>query len=339
MPIQSGFAEYEVVVHIPNAATKGTPGALLQNGHGLLGYKEEGQDGYLAEMADRHNYVAFSVDLIGMAHDDFTVISEGITSDVGKFVASVDRQHQGLLNSLLAMRLMSGAFANDPLTIIDGNKTIDTEHRYYRGDSQGGIFGTTYMSISTDVQRGLLGEPGLPYSLLLNRSADFGAYMILLRGALHNSRAMQLVVGLLQMIWDRTEPAGYVSYLADGTAVAPGAKPIPHQVLLHVAIGDQQVTPLGAHIIARTVGAKNLSPVNRSIWGIPEDPGPITGSAMVEFDFHNKESPKTNVPPDSTYGEDPHDEVRKMHEAMDQSDEFFRTGIVKPTCTGPCDPN
>jgi hypothetical protein len=140
------------------------------------------------------------------------------------------------------------------------------------------------------------------------------------------------------MIWDRTEPNGYVPYLADGTAAMQGNILNKHQVLLHVAIGDQQVTPLGAHIIARTVGAKNLSPVNRSIWGIAEDPGPIQGSAMVEFDFGNKESPKTNVPPDSTYGPDPHDEVRKLHEAMDQSDEFFRTGTVKPTCSGPCNP-
>lgn len=334
MPLQNGFAEYEVLVHIPHAATKGTPGALLQNGHGLLGYKTEGQDGYLAELADKWNYVAFAVDLIGMAHEDYPVIASSAASDVQGFMACIDRQHQGLLNSLLAMRMMRGRFATDPVTVIDGNPTIDPAQRFYRGDSQGGIFGTTYMAITTDVTRGLLGEPGAPYSLLLNRSVDFGPYFVLLRGAFRTGRNMQHVLGLLQMIWDRTEPNGYMPYLAGGTL--PGTP--EHQVLLHVAIGDHQVTPLGAHIIARAVGAKNLAPVNRSVWGIEEAAGPFMGSGMVEFEFGNKESPKTNVPPNDSFGPDPHDEVRKLAEAMDQTHEFFRTGVIKGFCSGKCDP-
>jgi hypothetical protein len=335
MPIQSGFAEYEVVVHIPNAATKGTPGALLQNGHGLLGYKEEGQDGYLAELADKWNYVAFAVDLIGMAHEDYPSLAASAVEDLEPFVGAVDRQHQGVINSLLAMRLMKGGLASDPATIIDGHPTIDPTLAFYRGDSQGGIFGTTYMSVTTDVTRGLLGEPGLPYSLLLNRSADFGPYLVLLRGAFRTGRNMAQVLGLLQMIWDRTEPNGYVPYLAGGDF--PGKTP-EHTVLLHVAIGDHQVTPLGAHIIARTVGAQNLAPVNRHVWGVPESAGPIMGSAMVEWDFGNKPSPTTNVPPGDDYGPDPHDEVRKLPEAMDQTNAFFRTGMVTPFCSGACNP-
>ena len=57
------------------------------------------------------------------------------------------------------------------------------------------------------------------------------------------------------MLWDRTEPDGYAPYIP--RTCCPGTP--QHEVLLHVAIGDYQVTPLGAHIIARTVGAKNLS--------------------------------------------------------------------------------
>jgi hypothetical protein len=335
LPVQNGTAAYEVLVNIPNAATKGTPGALLQNGHGLLGYKEEGQDGYLAEMADKWNYVAFSVDLIGMAHEDFPVIASSAAADIEGFLQCVDRQHQGLLNSLLAMRMMKGGFAGDPATVIDGHATIDPTLSFYRGDSQGGIFGTTYMAISTDVTRGLLGEPGLPYSLLLNRSLDFGTYLTLLRGAFRTGRNMQQVLGLLQMLWDRTEPNGYVPYISAGDL--PGTP--PHDVLLHVAIGDHQVTPLGAHIIARTVGAKNLTPVNRHIWGIEEASAPFTGSGMVEWSFGLKESPKIDIPPDDTFGMDPHDTVRSLPEAMDQSNAFFRTGAVKTFCSGPCDPN
>jgi hypothetical protein len=190
------------------------------------------------------------------------------------------------------------------------------------------------MSISTDVTRGLLGEPGLPYSLLLNRSADFGLYFVLLRGSYRTGRNIQMLLGLLQMLWDRTEPNGYVPYLAK--------EPLPgtpaHDVLLHVAIGDYQVTPLGAHIIARSVGAKNLKPVNRSVFGIEEADGPFTGSAMVEYDFGLPDAPKTNTPPAGPSEDDPHDKVRKLLPSYEQSDHFFRTGEIAPYCDQACDP-
>src|SRR6185369_16072231 len=43
LPKQNGTADYDFLVHVPNSATLGTPLALLQNGHGLLGSKTEGQ--------------------------------------------------------------------------------------------------------------------------------------------------------------------------------------------------------------------------------------------------------------------------------------------------------
>ena len=66
-----------------------------------------------------------------------------------------------------------------------------------------------------------------------------------------------------------------------------------------------------------SVNAKNLAPVNRSIWGIPEDKGPFTGSGMVEWSFGLPEAPKTNTPPVGT--DDPHDKVRVLPEAHDQT--------------------
>jgi len=97
------------------------------------------------------------------------------------------------------------------------------------------------------------------------------------------------------------------------------------------------VSPLGAHVIARTVKAKNLAPLNRSVWGVDSAPGPFTdGSAMVEYFFNLPEVPKMNLPPHD--GEDPHDTVRGLAPSMAQVDEFFRTGVISAHCTGPCDP-
>ena len=141
-----------------------------------------------------------------------------------------------------------------------------------------------------------------------------------------------MLLGLVQLFWDRTEPDGYAPYLVQNTLPNTPA----HNVLLHVAIGDHQVTPLGAHIIARAVKAKNLKPVNRSIWGIEEADSPFQGSGIVEFDFGIPEAPKTNTPP--TKGDDPHDSVRVLDVSHDQTDTFFRTGVIQAYCNGPCDP-
>jgi hypothetical protein len=335
LPKQNGWAEYEFVAHIPNSVMKGAPAALLQNGHGLLGSKDEGRDGYLAELSDKWNFVSFSVDLVGFAGDDQLTVADAMSSgDVGAFKTVVDRQHQGILNSLLAMRMMKGRFLNDPEAQYNGKSVIDPEQRYYRGDSQGGIFGTTYMALSTDVKRGLLGEPGLPYNLLLNRSTDFGPFFVILLGAFRSAMDIQLAMGLVQMHWDRTEPNGYVPYIVDD--LLPNTP--EHQVLLHVAIGDYQVTPLGAHIIARSTKAKSLKPVNRSIWGVEEADGPFMGSGIVEFEFGLPPSPTTNTPPVGDPEDDPHDSVRVLDVAHDQTNTFLRTGVIEQYCMGACDP-
>ncbi len=332
LPKQNGWADYEFVVHVPHAAKQGQKLGLVQNGHGLLGSKFEGGDGYLGEFANRFGYVAFSVDLLGMSEEDVASITNAIVSDAGGFRQSVDRQHQGILNSLLAMRMMSGRFVQEELVQVNGQSVIDPQLKFYRGDSQGGIFGTTYMSVTTDVKRGLVSVPGMPYSMLLDRSTDFGPFFVFLRSAYREGRNIQLVEGLLQMLWDRTEPSGYAPYMRENMLPNTPA----HDLLIHVAIGDYQVSPLGAHIIARTVGAKNLTPVNRTIWGVEESAAPLQGAAMVEYEFGLPPAPDTNTP---TKGDnDPHGTVRHLEPSYKQADKFFRTGVIEAFCSGACDP-
>ncbi len=331
-PKQNGTAEYDVLIHVPKAAQE-KPCPLLQNGHGLLGRKTEGQNGYLAQMAQSGCFVAFSVDLVGFAEEDQDHVSSQIVEDIGNFRTTVERQHQGIVNSLLAMRMMMGRFVNEPEIQLDGHSAIDPTRRFYRGDSQGGIFGATYMALSTDVTRGVLGEPGAPYSLLLSRSVDFAPFFFILQGVYVDGYDLQLALGLVQLVWDHTEPGGYID--------AINQNPLPgtpkHDVLLHVAIGDHQVTPLGAHIIARAVKAKNVDPFARPIWGLEPAKAPFSGSAIVEYDYGLPEAPKENVPMDE--GEDPHDWVRVEPTAQAQERDFFLEGVVKQHCDGACDPS
>ena len=290
----------------------------------------------MAETCDREGYVEIAVDLVGMASDDgSTYVPNLVAGDISQFFHVIDRMHQGFINELLAMRMMMGGMSTDPATIFDGKPTIDPTQRFYRGDSQGGISGGVYMAISTDVTRGLLGEPGAPYNTLLDRSADFNGFFLIIKGTYPNPLDDQLGLGLIQSLWDRAEPGGYVSYITDNTL--PGTP--SHNVLIHTAIGDQQVTPLGAHFIARTIGAQNLKATNREIFGIPDADSGFNGNGMCEWDFGlpASQSPVTDTAPLASLP-DPHDSLRQQADAQDMADTFFRTGTIVQTCPGggPC---
>ncbi len=339
MPAQNGTAQYEFEVNIPVSATV-KAGYPLGNGHGLLGDKTEGDSSYLAVIDDQGDYVSIAVDLVGFDQDDQTTVENVLTGDPSPFNDLVGRQQQGILNELLAMRMMN-ALAKDPATFYNGSPTIDASKHFYRGNSQGGIMGGTYMALSTDVTRGMLGEPGAPYSMLLNRSQDFAPFFSLLNLGYPTGRDIQGLLGLIQMMWDRSEPDGYIPYIVGNNL--PGT--MPHQVLIHDNVGDYQVTPLGAHYIARAVGAKNLSPVNREVYGLPDDPGPINGSAIVEWSWGLEPAPTTNIPPGDLCPAsapplcgDPHDQLRIQQSVGHAGDPVLPPpGRWSQTCgAGPC---
>jgi hypothetical protein len=90
--------------------------------------------------------------------------------------------------------------------------------------------------------------------------------------------------------------------------------------------------------MARTLKAKNLRPVNREIFGVESADGPLTGSAIVEYDFGVPEPTPGNTAPDKTNGLDPHGKPRGLEPSYLQQDKWFREGIITPFCDGPCNP-
>ena len=91
------------------------------------------------------------------------------------------------------------------------------------------------------------------------------------------------------MLWDRGEGDGWAHHV---TTDPPAGTP-PHRVLLHVAVGDWQVTTYQADVLARTIGASAHKPAfapGRSLervplFGIPAiTRNPFAGSAIVYWD-------------------------------------------------------
>lgn len=330
-PRQSGTAKYPFVLLVPKGASAANPAPLVAYGHGLFGsrYEVEAFD----DLAESKNYALFAMDWIGMSADDPLAVISTITSgDLGRFKTIPDRLDQGVLNALLCMRTLSGPKFGADRTMLDSGDPLplDPTKRWYFGGSQGGIMGATYLAVSTDVVRGALAVPGQPYSLLLPRSVDYDTFESFVVSAYPHALDQQMLLGLVQMLWDRAEPTGFASYLK--SSPLPGTP--SHDAMIMVSIGDHQVTPLGAHIMARAIGAKNLSPAVRPIFGIDEVAPPWVGSSITEWDFGLPPAPLTNVP--MTEGSDPHGALKGVPAAADQIDHFLRTGEAKLFCNGAC---
>jgi hypothetical protein len=144
---------------------------------------------------------------------------------------------------------------------------------------------------------------------------------------------IQIALGLTQMLWDRAEPNGYSAYIRQN--MLPGTP--AHEVLMIAALGDHQVNTLGAHVMARAIGAKMVSPVVREVFDIDVVDPPHVGSGLVEFDFGNPPDPITNTPPRE--GQDPHGRAAGVPAAAQLVDHFLRTGAVGHFCDGVCDPD
>jgi hypothetical protein len=81
-----------------------------------------------------------------------------------------------------------------------------------------------------------------------------------------------------------------MNHLVAGTLSNP---PVPHKVLIHMATYDSEVSNLGTEIMVRSLGVKQVTPVHRSFFQIPEAAAPFDDSAFVEV---NPQRRFCNVP-------------------------------------------
>ena len=140
---------------------------------------------------------------------------------------------------------------------------------------------------------------------------------------------ISLWLGLMQTLWDSAEPSGYL----DSINLDPLPGNTPKEVLVQVAIGDSQVSTLGAHMLMRGVGGGLIADPTRDIWGLDELADGAAGSGLVEWDY-GLEEPFVSIPPNKDT--DPHGRTRKEFESQEQLHHFLSTGELVNFCDGPC---
>ncbi len=326
---------------VPTAALT-TPARGTVYGHGLFGGQSEVNSDAETVMAANHDMVYCATDWLGMADADLST-AFSILNDLSTFPKLADRVQEGVLGFLYLGRLMSSpdGLATDPAFQVGGAPVIQTGAVFYDGNSQGGILGGLATAVSTVWTRAVLGVTGMNFNTLVERSSDFAPFEAVGASAYPDTLERTLLLSVIQMQWDRSEPDGYAAHLTDDPL--PGTP--AHQVLLHVAVGDHQVATLTADNEARTAGIPAHQPAvatGRStdvtpLWGIPAIPGyPAAGSALVYWDSGSPLPPVTNTPP--SVGHDPHEDPRRSPLAQQQKSDFLQVdGFVSDPCNGqPC---
>jgi hypothetical protein len=332
LPAVQGFYRVPFTAIVPACAyTSLVPVGMVIYGHGLMGDSGETSGGVQRTTASELCMVFVGTDMRGMSTMDLPAIA-GALNEISRGDEVFEVLHQGIVNHVALVTAMRTTFA-DTLFVdaaMSNKKLVDATRVYYYGLSQGAIFGTAVMAYEPTVTRAVLGVGGANYSMLLDRSNDWPTYRTILQGAYPDALDVTLAISLFQMRWDKVEGSGIANTVLAGTATNVP----PKQLLMQIALGDEQVPNLGSYWQARTMGIPILGPSPSTPWGLTVQTSPLpSGSALVIMDGGAPPVPRTNVPaPDSGM----HTLTRTQAATRRQIREFFTTGSIVNECAGAC---
>jgi len=336
----------------PDGGVRPQPTLLL--GHGLFGTGVDLVHGLAEAATVGFDFVAGATNFSGLSSpdagpnrlDSFII---QVLADSDQFEALPDRLRQGQVHQLLLARMLKqGLFNVDPAFQVGGQGVIDAEAgTVYFGASLGGIMGTLFAALTPDVEKLNVDVPAINFSLLLQRATPFIEFQILLFFVNPDPMEQAIGFGLNQELWVRGEPSGYANHVT-GQPLRPLPGSIPKQMLVTVALLDQQVSNLGSQLLGRTLRLGTLEgSVMRGLAGMPDLTGPQDSAYVVydtgSFDVDNRAHrffipPLANFPP-ARNGCDPHGLRGRIPASLDQLLGFFAPGgrIENFCADGVCD--
>ncbi|HEX6520299.1 MAG TPA: hypothetical protein VF070_09855 [Streptosporangiaceae bacterium] len=341
VPGNTQQAQFECV--IPRGAMTAPARNVLLFGHGLLQDQTIVSSPSIELEAARHDEVTCAADWLGLSAQDVPALV-GLAQNLSLFGTVPDRMQQAYLDFLFLGRAMirpDGLAAQQAFRNDSGQPVIAAAPSLgYAGYSLGGIEGGALAALAQDYTRAALYVPGSEFSLLIERSVDFTPFAQILASTYPDRLEVQIGTALMQMLWDRGEPDGYIDHLLRDPL--PGT-PVKH-VLVQEVFGDHQVANIATETEARTLGIPAYTPElqpGRSadvvpFWALPPIPRfPYQGSALFMWDSGSPRPPLTNIPP--TAGHDPHDDLAITPASQELGADFLLTGSVTDVCGGaPC---
>ena len=332
------YVEVPFVANIPAALAEapGGPvaGPLVTFGHGLLGTAE----GYinssnLRNVANRFATVIAGTDWDGMSSEDVPTLAT-VMLNSSNFPNMTERLQQGMINQIALTRTLAGVCRTcAELSADDGTPLIDPEALYFAGGSQGGIYGGTLLTLSPDIDRGILFVGAANYSLMLDRSIAFVPHFEAFKIGYPRRIDRALLIPAAQQLWEASDPAGYLPFAAEGL---PGIG--PKEILSIVAENDAQVPNLTSDLAARMAGLPVVAGSVRQPWGLEVRTAPYYGSGYLSIDLGDTPVPYGNEPP--PHDEGGHGNVPFSETSLTISGAFLlEDGLITMPCEGVCDPD
>jgi hypothetical protein len=334
LPALQGFYSVGFDAIVPACAyTSAQPVGMIIYGHGLMGSSGEATGGVQRTTASELCMVIIGTNMRGMSEDDVPAVARALNNATHADEV-MEVLEQGLVNYIALVHAMRTTLAQQLFVdAANANRVlVDPTQVYYYGLSQGAIFGTPFMAWEPTVTRAVLGVGAANYSMLLDRSADWPTYRAILSGAYPDAFDDTLLIGLMQMRWDKTEGSGIANTVLAGT---PTGVP-PKQILAQIALSDEQVPNIGSYWEARTMNIPVLGPTPTTPWGLSVQQSPLaSGSALLIMDGGAPPAPTTNIPSPKL---DPsmHNLTRTQPATRRQMKQFYATGQIVNECSGAC---
>jgi len=307
-------------------------GPLVVFGHGFLG-TGEGSSDYLGGWAEEYKVSFVATDLYGWSSSDFDTLGHGMI-DPSYFQHQAERIEQALINKMAMIRTFKGVCSDLDEMYSDGTNLVNSTDVHYMGYSLGGIYGASVVAVSPDIDRAALWVGGSGFSTFVERSTNFATFADLFSHSAaypdRNDRA--LLLGVMQQMWDCSDPETFLSFANDGYDSIVE----PFSFLSIISVNDAQVPGISSDRAARTAGIPVLDSSARLPYGVTQQAGPISGSAIVYWDGGYDAMPESNAPPPIGDAGKAHNEIGVIEDVNEMVKEFLHTGIVIDTCDVTC---
>ena len=310
---------------VPSCATATNKAGLVIYGHGFFGGLDESTGAYVRSFAKTTCNIVVGGLWRGMSSDD---VADAVLAlnDLNKMHGFGERIWQGMADFMTLTKLAKGKLTTEVLGDI-----VDPARTFYFGISQGHILGSTFFAYDPTLTRGVLNVGGANWAVMFERSKNWAAYSLPLKGAyggVMNSVILQQVIEMGLELVDGATIAPMVR-----TGGLPGAP--PKQYLMQMSVGDCSVPNMASEYQARTLGFPLVGPSVKTPYGFTAAPGPHANGFAIMDESPAPLPPATNET--FNYDNVAHENLRRRQAAIDQIVRFTQTGEIVSFCTGPCD--
>jgi hypothetical protein len=337
-PIAQGTTEASFLVMVPRTAlakataTGGSPPPLYVYGHGLFSDLTEITRDFGRDTLSKAGAVGAATEFLGFTNADEASVMLAF-QDVDGFPDVVAKGRQGIIDTLLLPRTITGACASLPAFSSQGAPLVASSAGYgYFGNSMGGSLGATVAGLSPDIDRYALGVCAMDLSVMMPRAYGWDAIELFFKQGYPARIDRDLLVVMSAEEWDLVEDSPFAPHLLQDPL--PGSQ-VAH-LLFQIGLYDSSSTNVASEIAGRTLGLPELSPTAHAVWGLPPQTAPLD-SGYVVYDLGATPLPEGTQAPGVDNAV--HEGVRRDPRAQAQLVAFLQAGgAVTDTCDGACSP-